>query len=494
MAHRTSAAPPIRAARAMRQGMTLGTIALAICVSGGLAAGGLRAQAAVAEPAARPDGAVTCTTADGSHFILVPDARMPLVHWAIATLAHDPPGFAGLSAATMLAALGGTWRSGSRDPERERQALVDLDAGFHAWLGNRGDAATTAELVRLSAAAERLGDPVAHRRVLAAVPIHLPEVFDRPPVCVYVTSTVPGALPEVAQLLLERRELTALRDIQTIWAQTGRPRQDDRTALRAEVLALAMPDHPFLQRLERQGSGSPRRAEAMATWQAMQRPERTVHVLHGGFDTAAVQAMLQRTFTQTSLPRAEPLPLVAARPFSSLRRSVVPGARVPTVALGFVLPAAVDRATLDVARHWLAEGGDSRIGQQLPRLGHPQATVSCHAPWPPTVGGHSLLLLEVADPDGIDGLADLVRRIAREAIAAAPSAATLDAALATVQRDWTTATNDPRQFAVAIAEAAQLWPGQPPRTALPDRIDGDAVRRLLGQILDTQPVVVEARP
>jgi hypothetical protein len=70
----------------------------------------------------------------------------------------------------------------------------------------------------------------------------------------------------------------------------------------------------------------------------------------------------------------------------------------------------------------------------------------------------------------------------------------LDAALAEMQREWTRVTNDPRQFAVAVAEAAQLWPQQPPRTTLPDRIDGEAVRRLLGQILDSQPVIVEARP
>ena len=215
-----------RSSAATRRGMTLGTIALATLVAGTAAAGGLRAQTPAAEPAARPDGPIPFTSPDGSRFILVPDSRMPLVHWAIATLAHDPPGFAGLSAATMLAALGGTWQSGSRDPERERQALADLDAAFHAWLGNRGDAAATAELVRLSTAAEQLGDPAAHRRVLASVPVHLPEVFDRPPVCIYVTTTVPGALPEVAQLLLERREQTALRDIQSIWAQTGRPQPD----------------------------------------------------------------------------------------------------------------------------------------------------------------------------------------------------------------------------------------------------------------------------
>lgn len=477
--------------RRRNSGRLLASVAWIAVAGGALAT--LPAQApAAGEP-------VALTTPDGSRVVLLPDARMPLVHWAIATVAEDPPGFSGLSAATMRAALGGTWRSGSRDPARERQALDLLDSAFRTWLADRDDMTAAEALQRLWREAEQFGDPTAHRRALAAVPMHRPEAFDRPPLCLYVTSTVPDALPEVAQLVLERREHTALRDLQTSWILTSQERgerlqQDEHAAVLAEVLALAMPEHPFLRQLERAAPTSPQRSEAMAVWQTTQRPERTVHVLLGGFDGPSVRALLERTFAATALPPAEPLPIVQARPFTSLRRSVVPGVRLPCVALGFALPAGVDRAVLDVAARWLADGPDSRLGQELPRLGHPDATIACRAPWPPTIGGQGLLLLEVTEPNGTAGLADLVRRSARDAVSTAPPAAALDTALANVQREWTTTTNDPRQFAVEVAAAAQLWPGQPPRTGLPDRVDADAVRRLLAGVLSTQPVVVEGRP
>lgn len=469
-----------------------GALLLALVAFGDTAAAAARAQ----QPTA---GVIDFTTPDGSRFVLVPAADMPLVHWAIATVADDPPGFAGLSAATMSAALAGTWRSGSRDPAREPMVLDQLDSAYRTWLENRADAAASAEFVRLSGVVEQLSDPVAHTRALAAVPMYRPEVVDRPPACVYVTSTVPDALPAVAQRLLERREQSALRDLQGKWVQTlferaQRQQQDDRLQLHAEVLALAMPDHPFLPLLERPGLSTPQRTVAMATWSALQRPERTVHVLCGGFDAEAVQALLVRTFDHTDLAPAAPLPTVRARPITSVRRSALSGAAAPTVALAFVLPAGVDRSLLEVAARWLGDGADSRLGQELPRNGRPRAEVSCHAPWPPTRGGQSLLLLEVTDPAGIQGLADLLRKLARDATAAPPTPATVDAALAAVQRHWTAATNDPRQFAVAVAVDAVLWPDRPPRTTLPDHVEPRALRNLLAEVLNTQPVVVEARP
>lgn len=465
----------------------------------GPAAATMRAQATPDERAAPAVSAVTFTTPDGSRFVLLPDAGMPLVHWAIATLAHDPPGFAGLSIATMRSALGGTWSSGSRNADQEQKALADLDAAYHTWLADRGNAAAGAELARLSTLVEQLGDPVLHHRVLASVPMHRPEVIDHPPVCLFVTTTVPDTLDVVAQRLIDRRERTALRDLQGKWVEVvlgrvDRQRQDDRTALRAEVLALAIPDHAFRHELEQPGLAAPQRAVAMATWQAMQRPERTVHVLYGGFDAAAVRAMLERRFEATALPAAEPLPVVVARPISSLRRSVVPGARVPTVALAFVLPPGFDPTVLDVATRWLGGGPDSRLGQELPRLGRQRAQVSCLAPWPPTVGGNSLLLIEVADPNGVDGLAVVLRKALRDVTTTPPTPASLQAALANAQRDWTTTSNDPRQLAAAVAESALLWPQQPPGATRPERVDGTAVQQLLARTFATQPVVVEARP
>ncbi|MBL9075935.1 MAG: insulinase family protein [Planctomycetes bacterium] len=443
-------------------------------------------------------GPVAFTAPDGSRFLLLADASMPLVHWAIATVAQDPPGFAGLSLAVARTALAGTWRSGSRDPEREPAALDRLDTCFQAWYGDRSEA-NMAALAEAATAANGLADPAAHDRVLATVPMHRPEVQDRSPVVAYVTTTVPAALADVAARVLDRREHSALRELQARWTETtiergGRHGRDPRSALHAEVLALAMPDHPLLQELAQPGVAMPRRADALRTWQATQRPERTVHVLLGGFDAAATQAMLERMFAATSLPPSPPPPRAVARPIASLRRSMVPGLPSPVVALAFVLPPDADPTVVALAAAWLGGGADSRLGQELPRHGRAAAVTSCRAPWPPTVGGTSLLLLEVEDPSGVQGLADLVLRLAREAAATAPAAATLEAPLAALQREATVVGNDPRRFAVELATAMQLWPDHLPRTRPPERASGAAVRQLLARVLAGQPVVVEGRP
>ncbi|MBX3462815.1 MAG: insulinase family protein [Planctomycetes bacterium] len=462
-----------------------------------LAGGGAAARAqAQADP---PPELVAFTTPDGTRFLLLPAPGMPLLHWAIATLADDPPALPGLSMAVMLAAQGGTWRTGSHEPAREREALDRLDQHYHAWLANPADAEAGAALLRWQAVAAELGDPEAHGRVMASLPVYRPEVLDRAPVCLVVASTVPEALGDLAERVRERREENALRELQARWIETvvqraDRQRRDGRTALHAEVLALAMPDHPLARDLAPPRVGAPRRAEAIATWQAMQRPERTVHVLHGGFTADSARAVLERCFATTSLPPAAVPPPVSARPIANLRRSVVTGQRLPTAAIAFVLPPNTDRTTLEVAGRWLGGGADSRLGQELPRRGRPRARVSCRAPWPPTVDGASLLLLEVEDPDGIDGLAMLALQVAHEATAAAPPAAALATALAGVQRDWLAAIADPRQLAAATAEAALLWPRQAPRLRLPERIDAAAVQRLLAQVLANPPVVVEGTP
>ena len=451
-----------------------------------------------AAPAQDPAGGpVTWTTPDGARFVLVPDPRSPLVHWATASLVQDPPRFAGLSLAAARAALAGTWSSGGRDGAREAQVLDELDGVYRAWLGDR-DAERTAEVARLTTLAQQLGDPAAHARVLATVPMHQPELLDRAPVLVYVTTTVPSALPEVAARMFDRREHSALRTFHQTWFETVVERAtrlggDADAALHAEVLALEMPDHPYLHELELPGQDLPPRELALRTWQATQRPERTVHVLHGAFDTAATKALLDRTFAATTLPPAPPLPNVAARPIASQRRSVVPGARTPTIALAFVLPDGVDPDVLAVAARWLGDGADSHLGQELPRQGRAGTTIACQAPWPPTIGGRSLLLLTASDPDGTAGLLPLVRRTAREAVQTPPRPAALDRAVAAAQREWIATTDEPRRFAAAVAEAALLWPDRPPRTTPVARVDGRAVQQLLARTLATQPVIVEAQ-
>lgn len=446
-------------------------------------------------PTATPP--IPFTTPDGSTFVLVPDAGTPLVHWAIATPAEDPPRFPGLALATMRASLSGTWNTGSNEATKERAALGARDDAFHTWFAMPADPARIDALQKATLEADRLGDRQAFRRVLAALPVHAPEVLDRMPACVLVLTTVTEAIGAVGRVLVERREQSALRDLQDMWAETTYERAAFQLGqpglpLQTEVLALAMPDHPFRHFLELASAASPRRDEAMATWQATQRPERSVHVLVGDFEVEPTKALLRQVFAATDLPASAPLPSVAPRPITSLRRSVVTGVPVPRIALSFVLPPNLDRTLLQTSARWLGSGPDSMLGQQLQRLGRKRATVHCDAPWPPTIGGNGLLRIEVTDPDGIEKLGDQMLQACRRVGGAPPTQAAVAIAFTSVIRDWITVTNEPRELAATLAVTALQWPGQ--KFAPPDRLEAKAVHDLLTRILAGQPVIVEGRP
>lgn len=449
--------------------------------------------------AARAGGApIRFSTPDGSTFVLLPDATMPIVHWAVATPVDDPPGFPGLSAATMQSSLLGTWRTGSNDGNAERRALDAHDEAFAAWLAAPTEAARVEAFARCATEVERLTDRGAFARVLAALPVHRPEVVDRDPVGLFLLTTCSEALPELARILVERREQQALRELQPTWAATSiriaaMQLDDPLLALRREVLTLAIPDHPYARLLETPTTAAPRRAEAFAVWNATQRPERTVHVVVGGFDAEALTATLQKTFATTGLPAALPPATATIRPIRSQRRSLVQGVP-PTVVIGFLLPPDVPRDLLTIATRWLGDGPDSRIGQELQRLGRKHATVRAAAPWPPTIGGQSLFTLEVGDPDGIDQLAEQTLKACRQAVAIAPTAPALQAVIGALQRERTELANDPRALAAAIAEAAVSWPRQPFEVNAPVRAEPKAVIELAGRIVATPPIVVEGRP
>ncbi len=444
---------------------------------------------------------VAFTAPDGSRFLLVPDASVPHVHWAVATFVDatdEPPGLEGLAYTVARASSGGTWHTGSVDALRERQALADLDLALQEALQKPGDAAAKALVVKCTEAATALGDTTAFPRVLAALPVHRPEVVERQPVCIFLLTTLPTTIGDVGRLLVERREDQALRELPQMWIKDLDRRSSDHAsnpaaAVRAEVLALAMPSHPAGRYLERPLLTAARRDRAMAVWESTQRPERTVHVLFGGFDAAAATATLGAVFTSTRLGKYTAATNPGPRPFQALRRSVVPGALVPMVALAWVLPPIADRFVLEAAVHWLGGGLDSRIGQDLQRAGRSQARVQCLAPWPSTIDGQSLLLLEVTDPQGTDTLSDFVVQACRTAAQQAPAPASLEPVLAAMLRRWSDLTDDPRQLTVELAAAAVLWPRQTQLTRMPERIDARAMQTLLAQTFANQPVVVEGR-
>lgn len=439
------------------------------------------------------------TTPDGSRFVLVESRTVPLVHWAIATPEDDPPRFQGLSFATMRASLNGTWTTGSIDAERERRALDAFDAAWHDWLQHVGDAEKSARLLTCKQEAEQLADRAAFRRVLATLPVHHPEVVERSPFCLFVMTTTADALPDVARVVVERRDQQALRDLQPLCTETACLRDaaiaaDPANALRAEVLALAIPDHPYGRRLERQPPASPLRSDGFTTWQTTQRPERTVHVLLGSFDTATVRADLERTFATTTLPAVAAPPVVTPRPITSMRRSAVNGLRTPTLAIAFVLPTTLDPRVLEATTRWLGEGPDAFLALELQRLGRKNATVRCEAPWPPTILGKSLFVIEIGDPAGVDQLAEAVTNACRKAGATAPTAANVQTVVTAMQRDRTEAANDPRRLATDLAIAAATWPDRPIDALALGAIDPAAMQQLAKALFAGQPVVVEGRP
>ena len=448
-----------------------------------------------------PQAAVQFRAPDGTRFVLLPDPSASLVHWAVASpidTADDPAGLEGLGAVTALASLGGTWRTGSLDAGRERQALAAQDEALQALRSDSRDAGALQRLAASQATLQEVGDPMAFRRVLATLPTHDVEVVARDAAAVLQLTTLPEAIGAVGAMLVERREQQALRDLGRVLvaelaARQNRYDADPAAAVHTELLALALPDHPATRASERVGRSQPRRAQALAVWQATQRPERTVHVLSGGFDPVPVRRTLEQVFATTNLPPTTAAAVATPQPPRSLRRSIVPGVRIPMVSCAWVLPANGNPFELDVAARWLGDGPSSWLARALAKSGRKTAQVTCRAPWPAAIGGNTLLLVEVQDPAGIDGLVDLILQRCRSSTEQAPPMPELQAVLGAAQAHWTATSNDRRWFTQEVARQALLWPLQPPRTSVPTAVDPGAIRKILATILASQPIVVEGR-
>lgn len=460
------------------------------------------APAANQKPAATaPQTSVQFRTPDGTRFVLLPEPSSSLVYWAIASpieTGDDPPGLEGLAAATALASLGGTWLTGTLDAAREQQALAAQDEALHALRSDGQDAGALQRLAASQTTLQELSDPMAFRRVLATLPTHDVEVVARDAAAVLQLTTLPEAIGTVGAMLVERREQQALRDLGRVLAGELAARQnrydaDPAAAVHTELLALALPNHPATRASERAGRNQPRRTQALAVWQATQRPERTVHVLSGGFDPAQVRRTLEQVFATTTLPVAPATAIAAPQPPRSMRRSIVPGVRIPTVSCAWVLPANSNPFELGVAARWLGDGPSSWLARALAKAGRKSAQVTCRAPWPVTVDGNTLLLVEVMDPAGIDGVVDLVMQQCRRSTEQAPPAPELQAAIGDLQTHWTVTSNDRRWFTQEVARQALLWPQQPPRTSVPATVEPGAIRRVLTAIFAGQPIVVEGR-
>lgn len=455
----------------------------------------------VAAAGQEPTAPTPFTAPDGTRFLLVADPAAAVVHWAVASpadAAHDPAGHEGLAWTLARASLHGTWRLGSHDPAREREAILWLDEAWLRLLRDPRDTVAAEDVKRWDEQARELRDARAWLRALAAAPAWRPELLARDGAAVLALTTTRAGLPEVARLLVERREDQALRDLPREWLATFQERGRTHVAdalrnVRAELLALTMPDHPSARAVEPPNPAPPPRELALETWAVTQAPARTVHVLVGDLDVAEATAALGAAFARSALvaPAAPAAP--TPRPLAGVRRSSVAGVPTPTVALAWPLPDAIDGETLAATLDWLG-GDDGELTRRLRAAGKPGARLQLTAPWPPAADGRALLAVEATDADGIAGLADAVIAAAKAAASAPPKDDELGRVHAARLRAWRAANPDARAAAATAAATRLAWPSQPFRFGPPPTPTAAAVHACVMRMFATPPAVVEGTP
>ena len=439
------------------------------------------------------------TTPDGSRFLLVQDPQLRQVYWTLASWIDgrdDPPNLAGLTLATLRASLNGTWTTGSKDPAAEKAALTALDLAWQDRMTDPGNAKHGRALVQRDRDAAALCDQRAFGRVLAALPAHRPEIIERGGVAVFALTTVAPALPQLARLIVERREQQALRGLARSWLPNVMQRAEDYRAhperrVQAELLALTTPTAPTIALLEPPPIAAPRRAQALDAWAASQHPTQTVHVLYGGFELDAVADMLGVVFSETALHAPARAAERAPRRLAAQRRSVIPGLPADSVSLAWVLPSNLERWDVAVATRWLSEGPFARL-KQLLRKDRPKLEVSAVAPWP-RGAQPGLLRLDARDPGGAEGLVEDLIAACRKAGDEELTDGYYYRANMDAIGDWFAATTNTRELAVLLAEHALTEPDADPSPDAPKVVQGPAVRAVLRATFRGQPAIVEGR-
>jgi len=446
----------------------------------------------------RPSPA-TFTAPDGSRFLLVAEPSATVVHWALASpidIAFDPAGHEGLGWTVARVSLHGTWRIGSQDVTREQQALLGLEETWLRMQNNPSDTVAAADAKRWGEQARELGDQRAWLRALAAAPAWQPKLAARDGAAVFSLTTTRAALPEVARLLVERREDQALRDLERGWLETFEERARERVSdplinLRAELLALTMAGHPSARAIDPPNPAPPRREQAAAAWAATQAPSRAVHVLVGDLDVAAAKATLAAAFARSDLiaPPLPAMPLLA--PLAGERRSRIVWAVTPTIALAWPLPTPVDGDTVAAIAEWLG-GDDGELARRLRAAGRAEARARVVAPWPAARDGRALLTIEATDPAGLAGLADAIIAACKASAAGAPADDDLARAHAACMRAWRAVNPDARSAAASAAATHLAWPSQPFRFGPPAPPAATAVQACAQQIFAAPAAIVEA--
>ena len=443
-------------------------------------------------------------TKDGSRFLLISQPGAPVVHWAVATPIGpriDPVGMHGLSEAVFRSSIRGGFGVGSLDVAKERQTLDEIDA-IEAELagpvkGVEETKAKAARLEELRAAAEKLSDPAALRRVLAGAPATNVQLRTHHDVAMLSLTTTPLGAPAIAKLLFERREQQALRGYATELTAIRRRDaaawdEDPLAPLYAEALALAFAGHPLARAGERPTNDPVRRSAALAAWARSQSPKNTVHAIVGSFDVASMRTQLERVFATSSLADAEVAQPAEARAPNAMRRALVPGARRPAALIAYALPQGGNRHAVETVARWFADGPDSWLGRELVRAGRAGASVAVRTPWP-EAAANGLLVIEATDAAGASPtLADDVLKILAASQGAAPEPGRLPLRFAAIQRDFLTRTDSPTDLAAAVAAFSVANPASPTLAPPVAPAFGELAQQLRA-ILATSPIVVEWR-
>ena len=459
-----------------------------------------KAPEAVEQEAQLPNRKISqLTTPDGSRFILIKDPNLTHIHWAIASWADgrdDPRGLPGLSLAAAQASLGGTWTSGSLNPQAEREALTKLDQAWQKQVAKPGDAKLAAEIARLDQVAAKLGDQRLFGRALAAAPAFQPEVLVRNSMAIFALTTIEPAMESVAKLILERREEQALRGLRSAWLKTALDRQQTNTAnprrrLYAELLALVMPTSPIIAQIQVPEMLAPTRDQAMNAWRSSQQPKRTVHVIFGSFELAGMRSTLKRVFATTKLASDSSQQRATPQPLSSERRSIVTGVPGGGGVIAWMLPANTDRQVLELVRRWL--NSEKNPAYLALRQKRPDLSVTCYVPWPQATDGQSLLMLDIRDASDTPGVLDEVLA-ACQASTATPfrDYQFYDYHLSFL-RDWNNLSDNPREIATMLAERSLTWPSANINPHAPNYRKGSEIHQTLEAVFASQPAIVEAK-
>ena len=318
------------------------------------------------------------TTPDGSRFLLYPTGGPPVVSWVVRTPAgpvEERNGEEGLAFAVARASMAGTGTIGSIDRAAEQDLLQRFDADELramqlALAGQPPPPDLVTALAAHRAAAAKVADPLAFERALRAAPAGASRLSQSPQAMLLHLELPIEAVARVADLLVARREGTVLRGLYDEWRAVrlelvAANAIDPWAAARDEVRWLAYRGHPLGRPAPGTAPAPTTRARAHEVFARTHRPERSRHVLVGGFDGDAIEAVLMSAFARSDLP-TDPLPLppAIAPPRGELTGRILSGA-FAGLAVAYRTAPESSPTAVSLAAAWLADGDGSFLARPL---------------------------------------------------------------------------------------------------------------------------------